>query len=144
MLASWKKSCAKLSVCFILMYDKIHYKKIKKQRHYFAKEGPSSQSYGFSSSHVRMWEFIQKEGWRTDAFELWCWIRLSGVPWKGRRSNQSVLKEINPEYSLEALMLELKLQYFSHLVWRADLWENSLMLGKTEGMRRRDSTGWDS
>ena len=76
---------------------------------------------------------------RTDAFELWCWRRLLGVPWTARRSNQSVLKEINPEYSLEGLMLKLKLQYFAHLMRRADSLEQTLMLGKIEGRRRR---GW--
>ena len=74
-----------------------------------------------------------------DAFELWCWRRLLRVPWTARRSNQSVLKDISPEYSLEGLMLKLKLQYFGHLMWRADSFEKTLMLGKTEGRRRR---GW--
>ena len=70
------------------------------------------------------------------AFELWCWRRLLRVPWTAQRSNQSILKEINPEYSLEALMLKLKLQYFGHLVQRADSLEKSLMLGKTKGKKR--------
>ena len=74
---------------------------------------------------------------RIDAFELWCWRRHLRVPWTARRSNQSILKEINPEYSLERLMLKLKLQYFGHLMQRADSWEKTLMLGKTEGKRRR-------
>ena len=74
---------------------------------------------------------------RTDAFELWCWRRLLGVPWTARGSNQSILKEISPEYSLEGLMLKLKLQYFGHLVRRTDSLEKTLMLGKTEGRRRR-------
>ena len=80
-----------------------------------ADKGPSSQSYGFSSSHVWMWELDYKESWeqKTDAFELWCWIRLLKVPWTARRSNQSIPKEISPEYSLEGLMLKLKLQYFA-------------------------------
>ena len=73
----------------------------------------------------------------TDAFELWCWRRLLRVPWTTRRSNQSVLRKINPEYSLEGLMLKLKLQYFGHLMSRADSLENSLMLGKIEGRRRK-------
>jgi len=77
------------------------------------------------------------EHWRIDAFELWCWRRLLRVPWSSRRSNQSILKEISPEYSLEGLMLKLKLQYFGHLMWRADSFEKTLMLGKTEGGRRR-------
>ena len=74
---------------------------------------------------------------RIDAFELWCWRRLLRVPWTAMRSNQSILKEIGPEYSLEGLMLKLKLQYFGHLMQRANSWEKTLMLGKTEGRRRR-------
>ena len=74
---------------------------------------------------------------RIDAFELWCWRRLLRVPWTARRSNQSILKEISPGYSLEGLMLKLKLQYFGHLMWRADSSEKTLMLGKIEGRRRR-------
>ena len=85
---------------------------IKKQRHYFANKGPSSKSYGFSSSHVWMWELKYKESWapKNWSFEAWCWRRLLRVPWIARRSNQSILKEVSPEYSLEALMLKLKLQ----------------------------------
>ena len=74
--------------------------------------------------------------WRIDAFELWCWRRLFRVPWIARRSNQSILKEISPEYSLEGLMLKLKLQYFGHLMWKTDSLEKTLMLGKIEGGRR--------
>ena len=74
---------------------------------------------------------------RIDAFELWCWRKLLRVPWTARRSNQSILKEISPEYSLEGLMLKLKLQYFGHLMRRADSFEKTLMLGKIEGRRRR-------
>ena len=74
---------------------------------------------------------------RIDAFELWCWRRLLRVPWTARRSNQSILKEISPGCSLEVLMLKLKLQYFGHLMWRADSFEKTLMLGKIEGRRRR-------
>ena len=74
---------------------------------------------------------------RIDAFELWCWRRLLRVPWTARRSNQSILKEISPEYSLEWLILKLKLQYFGHLMWRTDSLEKTLMLGKIEGRRRR-------
>ena len=112
---------------------------IKKQRHYFANKGPSSQSYGFSSSHVWMWELDYKksECQRIDAFELRCWRRLLRVPWTARRSNQSILNKINPEYSLEGLMLKLKLQYFGHLMRRTDSFEKTLMLGKIEGNRRR-------
>ena len=76
------------------------------------------------------------EPWRIDAFELWCWRRLLRVPWTARRSNQSILKEINPEYSLEGLMLNLKLQYFGHLMWRTNSFEKTLMLVKIEGGRR--------
>ena len=80
---------------------------------------------------------IKKAEHRIDAFELWCWRRLLRVPWTARRSNQSILKVISPEYSLEGLMLKLKLQYFGHLLRRADSLENTLMLGKIEGRRRR-------
>ena len=79
----------------------------------------------------------EAERQRIDAFELWCWRRLLKVPWTARRSNQSILKEISPEYSLEGLMLKLKLQYFGHLVGRTDSLEKTLMLGKIEGRRRR-------
>ena len=85
------------------------------------------------------WTIKKAEHRRTDAFELWCWRRLLKIPWTARRSNQSILKEINPEYSLEGLMLKLKLQYFGHLMWRANSLEKTLMLGKIEGKRRR---GW--
>ena len=98
-----------------------------------------SQSYGFSSGHVWMWELDYKaEHQRIAAFQLWCWRRLLRVPWTARRSNQSILKEISPEYSLEGLMLKLKLQYFGHLMWRTDSSEKTLMLGKIEGGRRRE------
>ena len=83
------------------------------------------------------WTINKTEHQRIDAFELWCWRRLLRVPWTTRRSNQSILKEIGPGYSLERLMLKLKLQYFGHLMWRADSFEKTLMLGKTEGRRRR-------
>ena len=83
------------------------------------------------------WTIKKAEHWRIDAFELWCWRRLLRVPWTSRRSNQSILKEISPEYSLEGLMLKLKLQYFGHLMWRADSLEKTLMLGKIEGGWRR-------
>ena len=174
MLASWKKS-----------YDQTR-QNIKKQRHYFANKGPSSQSYGFSSNHVWMekamathssilawiipqmeepgglpsmglhgvrhdwcdlaaaaacmdvsWTIKKAEHQRIDAFELWCWRRLLRVPWTERRSNQSILKEISPGYSLERLMLKMKLQYFGHLMWRTDSLEKTLMRGNTEDRRRR-------
>ena len=127
MFAPWKKS-----------YEQPR-QHIKKQRHYFADKGLSSQSYGFSSSHVWMWELDHKEGWRTDAFELWCWRRLLKVPCTARRSNQLILKEISPDYSLEGPILKLKLQCFGHLMWRTNSLEKTLILGKTEGRRRR---GW--
>ena len=112
---------------------------IKKQRHYFANKGPSSQGYGFSSSYVRMWELDYKESW---ALKSWCfwtavWRRFLRVPWTARRSNQSIVKEISPECLLEGLMLKLKLQYFGQLMWRADSLEKTLVPGKIEGRRRR-------
>ena len=104
-------------------------------------KGLSSQSYSFSSTHVgcESWTIKEAECWRTDAFELWFWRRLSRVPWTARRSSQSILKEISPEYSLEGLMLKVKLQYFGHLMQRTHSLEKTLMLGKVEGRRRR---GW--
>ena len=127
--APWKKS-----------YDQPR-QHIKKQRHYFANKGPSSESYGFSSHHVWMWELDYKESWvpKNWCFGTVCWRRLLSDPWTARRSNQSILKEISPEYSLEGLMLNLKLQYFGHLMQRTDSLEKTLMLGKIEGRRRR---GW--
>ena len=109
------------------------------KRYQFADKSPYSQSYGFDSSHVQMWELDHKEGWAQgiDAFELWGWRRLLRVLWTARRSNQSILKEINLEYSLEGLML--KLQYFDRLMQRASSLEKTLMLGKIEGKRRK---GW--
>jgi len=92
-----------------------------------------------SKDGCKSWTIKKAECWRIDAFELWCWRRLLRVPWTARRSNQSILKEISPGCSLEGLMLKLKLQYFGHLMWRADSFEKTLMLGKIEGRRRR---GW--
>ena len=83
------------------------------------------------------WTIKKAQHWRIDIFELWCWRWLLRVPWTARRSNQSILKEISPEYSLEGLMLKLKLHYFGHLMWRADSFAKTLMLGKIEGRRRR-------
>ena len=83
------------------------------------------------------WTIKKAEHQRTDAFELWCWRRLWRVPWTARRSNQSILKEISPEYSLEGLILKLKLQYFGHLMRGTDSFEKNQMLGKIEGRRRR-------
>ena len=112
---------------------------ILKSRDITADKGLHSQSYGFSSSLVWMWQLDHKArlACRTDAFKLWCWRRLLRVPWTARGSNQSILKEINHEYSLEKL--KLKLQYFGHLMPRTESLENTLMLGKIEGKRRR---GW--
>ena len=87
------------------------------------------------------WTIKKAEHLRIDAFELWCWRSLLRVPWTTRRSNQSILKEISPEYSLEELMLKLKLQYFGHLMWRADSFEKTLMLGKIEGEGEGDDRG---
>ena len=98
---------------------------IEKQRHYFAKKGPSSQGYGFASGHVWMSELEYKkaEHQRINVFELWCWRRLLRVSW-----TPAILKETSPEYSLEGLMLKLKLQYFSHLMQRSDSFEKTLRL----------------
>ena len=89
------------------------------------------------------WTIKKAEHQRIVNFELWCWRRLLRVPWTARRSNQSLLKEISPEYSLEGLMLKLKLQSFGHLIQRADSFEKTLMLGKFEGGRRHNGRGWD-
>ena len=126
MLAPWKKS-----------YDQPR-QHIKKQRWYFADKDLSGQSYGFSSSHIWMWESDYKESWMLKNW--WFWIVLEKTlesPFVCRRSNQSILREISPEYSLEGLMLKLKLQYFGHLMWRTDSLEKTLLLGKIEGRRRR-------
>jgi len=126
MLASWKKS-----------YDKPR-QHIEKQRHHFADKGPYSLRYDISSSHVQVWDFNYKESRAPkNWWELWCWRRLLRVPWTARRPNhQSILKEINPEYSLERLRLKLKPQYFGHLMRTTDSLEKTLMLGKTECRRR--------
>ena len=112
---------------------------ILKSRHYFADKGPSSKvmvfpvvMYGCGS-----WTVKKAERRRIDAFELWCWRRLLRVPWTARRSNESILKQVSPGCSLEGLLLKLKLQYFGHLMRRADSFEKTLMLGKIEGGRRR-------
>ena len=126
------------SISHVALYDQPR-QHIKKQRHYFVNKGPTSQDYGFSRSHVWMWEWTIKkpEHQRTDAFELWCWRRPLRVPWTARRSNQSILKEISAGCSLEGLVLKLKLQYFGHLMQRADSLEKTLMLGKIEGGNRK-------
>ena len=125
--ASWKKSYGK---------PRQH---IKKQRHYFSEKGHLIKAvvfplvmYGYES-----WTIKKAEHWKTDAFEPWCWRRLLRVPRTAKRSNQSILKEVSPEYSLEGLMLKLKLQYFGHLIRRTDSFEKTLMLGKTEGRGRK-------
>ena len=90
------------------------------------------------------WTIKKAEHQRIDAFKLWCWKRLLSIPWTARRSNQLILKEVSPEYSLEGLMLKLKLQqYFGHLMWRTDSLEKTLTVGKIEGKRRRDNKGWE-
>ena len=129
----------------IKIYDKPR-QHIKNQRHHFAYKRLSSQSCGFSSSHAWIWELGHKEGRvpkNTDVFKLWCWTRLLRVLWTARRSNQSVLKEINPEYSLEGLMLKVKLQYFGHLMQRVDslrrTWYWEILKAAEEG----DKRGWD-
>ena len=118
---------------------------IKKQRHDFATKVHLVKAmifpivmYGCES-----WTIKKAECWRIDAFELWCWRRLLRVPWTTRRSNQSILKELSLEYSFEGLMLKLKLQYFSHLMWRTNSLEEILMLGKIEGGSRGDDRRWD-
>ena len=104
-------------------------------------KGLASQGYGFSSSHVWMWELGYKESWVPKNWCFWTVVleKTLRVPWTAWRSNQSILKEINPEYLLEGLMLKLKLQYFGHLMWRADSLGKTLLLGKIEGRRR---SGW--
>ena len=107
--------------------------------HYFVNKGLLSQSYGFFSSHVWIWKLDHKEGWTPRNWCFWTVVleKTQRVPWSARRSNESILKEINPEYSLEGLMLKLKLQYFGHLIWRADSLEKTLRPGNIDGRRRR-------
>ena len=128
MLASWKEN-----------YDQPR-QHIKKQTYYFVNKDPSSQGYGFPvvMYGCEIWTIKKAECRRIDAFELWCWRRLLRVPWTVRRSNQSILKEINPEYSWEELMLMLQLQNFGHLMWRTDSLEKTLRMGKIESKRRRE------
>ena len=92
---------------------------------------------------LESWTIKKAERWRTDVFELWCWRRLLRVPWTARRSNQPILKEISPEYSLEGLVLKLKLQYFGHLMQRTDSLEKTLMLGRLKAGGEGDDRGWD-
>ena len=112
---------------------------LKKQGHYFANKGPSSRSMVFPvvMYGCESWTIKKAEHRRIDAFELCCWRRLLRVPWTARRFNQFILKEVSPEYSLEGLMLKLKLQYFGHLMQRTDSLEKTLMLRKIEGRARR-------
>ena len=112
---------------------------IKKKKHYFADRSPYSQSYGFSSSHVWMWELDHKQSWVLKNWCFWTVVLEKTLvsPLDCRRSNQSILKEISPEYSLEGLMLKLKLQNFGHLMWKANSLEKNLMLWKNESRRRR-------
>ena len=125
MLAPWTKS-----------YDQPR-QHIKKQRHCFANKGlVKAMVFPVVMYGCESWIIKKAEHQRIGAFELWCWRRLLRVPWAPRRSNQSILKEISPEYSLERLMLKLKLWYFGHLMRRADSFEKTLMLGKIEGRRR--------
>ena len=133
MLTFWKKS-----------YDQPS-QHIQKHRHYFASKVHVVKAMAFPVVMYRCesWTIKKAECWRIDAFELWCWRRLLRVPQTARRSNQSILKEIGPEYSLEGLMLKLRLQYFVHLMWRIDSLEKTLMLGKIEGRRRgQQRTRW--
>ena len=127
MLTPWKES-----------YDQPR-QHIKKQRHTLPTKIPLVKAMVFPvvMYGCENWTIKKAEWWRIDAFELWCCRRLLKVPWTARRSNQSILKEISPEYSLEGLMLKLKLQYFGHLMWRTDSLEKTLMLGIIEGRKRR-------
>ena len=127
MLTTWKES-----------YDQPR-QNIKKQRHYFVKKVHLVKAMVFPvvMYGCESWTIKKAECWRIDAFELWCWRRLLRVPLTARRSNQSILKKISPECSLEGMMLKLKLQYIGHLLWRADSFEKTPMLGKIEGRRRR-------
>ena len=134
MLASWKKS-----------YDKPR-QHIKKPRHHFARTKihiVQARHFLIFMNTCESWTVKKAEHWRTDAFTLWCWKRFLKVPWTTRRSSQSILKEINPEYSLEGPMPKLKLQYFGHLMWRTDCLEKTLMLGKIAGRRKRGDRRWD-
>ena len=121
--------------CFIESDDKPR-QRLEKQRHFSADKGLYRQGRGLPSGHIRFksWTIKKVEHQRIYTFKLWCWRRLLRVPWTARRSNPSILKEINPEYSLEVLML--KLQYFGHLMRRADSLEKALMLKKIEGQSR--------
>ena len=126
--------------CFqLVLHPAQHREHIKKQRHYFVKKVCLVKAMVFPvvTYGCESWTIKKAEHRRIDAFELRCWRRLLRDPWTARRSNQSILKEISPGCSLEGLLLKLKLQYFGHLMWRANSFEKTLMLGKVEGRRRR-------
>ena len=133
MLAPWKKSYGQ---------PRQH---IKKQRHHFADKGLYSQSYGFFSSHVYMWQLDYKESWVPNNWCFWAMVleKLLRVHWTARRSNQLILKETNPKYLLEGLMLKEKLQYFGPLMWRTDTLEKTLMLERLKAGGDGDDRGWD-
>ena len=128
MLAPWKKSYGKLSI--LKIRDITLPTKVCRVK---------AMVFPVIMYKCESWTIAKAESRRTDAFELWCWRSFLRVPWTSRRSKQSILKEINPEYSLDGLMLKLRLQYFGHLIWRVNSLEKTLMLGKTEGKWRR---GW--
>ena len=137
MLAPGKRSCNKPR------------ENIKKQRHHFADKVQVVKLMVFPvvMYQCESWTIKKAECWRTDVFELWFWRKLLRVPWTARKSNQSILKEINPEFSLEGLMMKLKLQYFGHLMWRANSLKKTLMLGKDgrqvdKGTKEDKMVGW--
>ena len=116
---------------------------IKKQRHYFAKKVRLAMVFLVVIYGYESWTIKEAKCQRIDTFELWCWRRLSRVPWTARRSNHSILKEIGPECSLEGFTLKLNLQNFGHLMWRTDSLEKTLMLGKIEAGGKGDDREWD-
>ena len=116
---------------------------VKKHRHYFVDKGPFSQRYGFSIYGCESWTIRKAECWRIDVFDLWCWRRLLRVPWTARRSNQSILKEISPEYSRKRLMLKLTLQYFGHLMWKLTHWKRPWWWKRLKAEGEGDNRGWD-
>ena len=133
MIAFWQESDDKPRQC------------VEKQKQYYANKGPYSQEFGPPSGHVWLWELDHKEGecQRIDAFKLWCWRKLLKVPWLARKSNQSILREISPEYSLKGLIMKLKLQYFGPLTWTNDSLEKSLMLEELRKEGEESIRGWD-
>ena len=134
MLTPWKKSMTKLDSILksrdITLPTKVHL--------------VEAMAFPVVMYGCESWTIKKAVHQRIDAFELWCWRRLLWVPWTARRSNQSILKEINPEYSLEGLKLKLKLQYVGHLMWRTNSLEKTLMLGKTESWREGDIRSWNA